>query len=141
MACVNRELMACHLCKCMLPTFITQLQYLKHVQVSLSTLIVMKASHKVKHNDLSEADVRKAFLYLEKSRTLNPHLVQIAPSSSPHALLGGCPFIKNLMFYQLRLLLFMLHYVYMQFRFPCTWPGCTGGGNIRSPSICIRCVR
>ena len=48
MACVNRELMACYLCKCMLPTFITQLQYLKHIQVSFPMLwilfLLMKAS-------------------------------------------------------------------------------------------------
>ena len=53
----------------------------------------MKASHKVKHNELSEADVRKAFLHLEQSKKLNPHLVPIAPS--PQALVGGCPFIKH----------------------------------------------
>ena len=47
MACVNRELMACYLCKCMLPTSITQFQYLKHVQVTLPILLellLMKAS-------------------------------------------------------------------------------------------------
>ena len=116
MACVNRELMACHLCNCMLPTFITQLQYFKHIQVSLSTLLPMKASHKVKHNELSKADVRKAFLHLEKSNKLNPHLVPIAPSLQ----VGGSSFSK------------IYFYFLCCIRFHCTWVGCTGGCDRRS---------
>ena len=96
MACVNRELMACYLCKCMLPTSITHLQYLKHVQVSFPTLLLMEASpNQVKHNESPESDVRKAFLHLEQSKTLNPHLVQIHPSS-PQAPVEGVLFLASL---------------------------------------------
>ena len=84
---VTGELMRCHLCKCMLPTSISQKQYLHHVQVayycdffpkdkiifatSMSTFL-----HQVKHKEASRVEVENALAHLQKSRKSNPHLTQ-----------------------------------------------------------------
>ena len=91
---VTGELMRCHLCKCMLPTSISQKQYLHHVQVAcycdffpqaqnylLHVQVHVTFFHKVKNKEMSRVEVEIALAHLQKSRKSNPHLTQahVAP--------------------------------------------------------------
>ena len=87
---VTGELMRCHLCKCMLPTSISQKQFLHHVQVVYYCDFFPQAQnylchvqvhvtfflHQVKHKETSRVEVENALAHLEKSRKSNPHLTQ-----------------------------------------------------------------
>ena len=87
---VTGELMRCHLCKCMLPTSISQKQFLHHVQVAYYSDFFPQAQnylchvqvhvtfflHQVKHKETSRVEVENALAHLEKSRKSNPHLTQ-----------------------------------------------------------------
>ena len=85
---VTGELMRCHLCKCMLPTSISQKQYLHHVQVAYYCEFLPQARnylrhvhvnfflHQVKHKEASRVEVENALAQLQKSRKSNPNLTQ-----------------------------------------------------------------
>ena len=85
------ELVACPLCRCILPNSTTQAQYLSHIQVRfyLSTIYILKARLQAKHKDAGEVDVRSALLELAQSKKPKARLLSFPQQTTcKHKVVG-----------------------------------------------------